>query len=67
MAHVILFVLTNLRRFGIGAAIFVTAALYLSNLSTMGMIGPDEPRYAWISRAMAQSGDWLIPRLWSGP
>jgi 4-amino-4-deoxy-L-arabinose transferase-like glycosyltransferase len=59
--------LSNLRRFGIAAVIFVAAALYLSNLSAMGMIGPDEPRYAWVSRAMAQSGDWLIPRLWNQP
>ena len=31
------------------------------------MIGPDEPRYAWIGRAMAQSGDWVTPRLWGDP
>jgi 4-amino-4-deoxy-L-arabinose transferase-like glycosyltransferase len=27
------------------------------------MIGPDEPRYASIARAMAESGDWVTPRL----
>ncbi len=30
----------------------------------MGLISADEPRYAWVGRAMAQSGDWVTPRLW---
>ena len=33
----------------------------------MGMVGPDEPRYADVGRAMAQSGDWITPRLWGAP
>ena len=28
------------------------------------MLGPDEPRYAAIGQAMAESGDWVTPRLW---
>lgn len=31
------------------------------------MLGPDEPRYAAIGQAMAQSGDWVTPRLWGEP
>ena len=34
------------------------------SLSRAGLIGPDEPRYASIGRAMASSGDWVTPRLW---
>lgn len=33
----------------------------------MGLVGPDEPRYAAIGRAMAGSGDWVTPRLWGQP
>ena len=30
-------------------------------------MGPDEPRYAWIARAMAETGDWITPRLYGQP
>ncbi len=29
----------------------------------MGLVGPDEPRYAAIAREMTESGDWVTPRL----
>jgi len=38
-----------------------------ANLGTIGLVGPDEPRYAWIARAMAETGDWVTPRLWGVP
>jgi len=37
------------------------------HLGAIGFVGPDEPRYAWIARAMATSGDWVTPRLYGQP
>jgi len=35
----------------------------LSHLGALGLLGPDEPRYAAVAREMAESGDWVTPRL----
>ena len=48
------------------AAVMVVITL-LAGLGTIGLIGPDEPRYAAIARAMAQTGDWVTPRLYGHP
>ena len=40
---------------------------YLYALNATGLMGADEPRYAYIAREMARSGDWITPRLWDGP
>lgn len=37
--------------------------LYFFGLSQTGLLGPDEPRYADIGRAMWTTGDWITPRL----
>jgi 4-amino-4-deoxy-L-arabinose transferase-like glycosyltransferase len=37
------------------------------HLGAFGLVGPDEPRYAWIARAMARTGDWVTPRLYGQP
>ena len=37
------------------------------HLGAIGLVGPDEPRYAWIARAMASTGDWVTPRLYGQP
>ena len=38
-------------------------ALYLFQLGSVGFLSTDEPRYASIGRQMAESGDWITPRL----
>lgn len=48
------------------AAVLAAAVLYFcffSRAGAFGVIGPDEPRYASIARAMAETGDWVTPRL----
>jgi 4-amino-4-deoxy-L-arabinose transferase-like glycosyltransferase len=40
---------------------------YFHNLGAIGFVGPDEPRYAWIARAMVETGDWVTPRLYGKP
>jgi 4-amino-4-deoxy-L-arabinose transferase-like glycosyltransferase len=48
----------------------VLVVLYVclfSGLGALGLVGPDEPRYAAIARAMAETHDWITPRLWGTP
>jgi 4-amino-4-deoxy-L-arabinose transferase-like glycosyltransferase len=39
----------------------------LGGLGSFGFVGPDEPRYAAIARAMLRSHDFITPRLWGQP
>ncbi|MBV9083241.1 MAG: glycosyltransferase family 39 protein, partial [Acidobacteriaceae bacterium] len=43
------------------------AALYLYDLDGVGVLGPDEPRYAAIGIAMARTKDLVTPVLWGKP
>lgn len=55
-------------RIGWGILIAITLYVcYFSHLGAIGFVGPDEPRYAWIARAMAETGDWVTPRLYGQP
>jgi 4-amino-4-deoxy-L-arabinose transferase-like glycosyltransferase len=49
------------------AVVLATWICLLSHLGALGLLGPDEPRYGWIARAMAQTGDWVTPRLYGTP
>jgi 4-amino-4-deoxy-L-arabinose transferase-like glycosyltransferase len=54
----------------IGWAVLILATLcvcYFSHLGAIGFVGPDEPRYVWIARDMAETGDWVTPRLYGKP
>jgi 4-amino-4-deoxy-L-arabinose transferase-like glycosyltransferase len=43
--------------------LFTSYVGYVSKLGALGLTGPDEPRYASIARNMAESNDWVTPRL----
>jgi 4-amino-4-deoxy-L-arabinose transferase-like glycosyltransferase len=48
-------------------ALIVLVVCLFSGLGALGLVGPDEPRYAAIARAMAETHDWITPRLWGAP
>jgi 4-amino-4-deoxy-L-arabinose transferase-like glycosyltransferase len=59
---------TPAQRIGWAILIVVTLSVcYFSHLGVIGFVGPDEPRYAWIARDMAETGDWVTPRLYGKP
>ncbi len=43
------------------------AVFYLYGLNHVGLLGPDEPRYAAIGSAMAHTRDLITPKLWGSP
>jgi 4-amino-4-deoxy-L-arabinose transferase-like glycosyltransferase len=62
--------LSQLRRNNLWGAILAGVAVFVclfTGLGAFGLVGPDEPRYAWIARAMAETGDWITPRLYGQP
>ena len=52
---------------GIPLVLIVLYVCLFSGLGALGLVGPDEPRYAAIARAMAETHDWVTPRLWGTP
>src|SRR5207248_40479 len=60
--------LSSLRRFlPLTTLAIAISALYLYKLDAVGVLGPDEPRYASIGRNMAHTGDFVTPVLWGAP
>ncbi len=52
---------------GVPLIVFLLYVCLFSGLGALGLIGPDEPRYAAIARAMSETHDWVTPRLWGTP
>jgi 4-amino-4-deoxy-L-arabinose transferase-like glycosyltransferase len=62
--------LFGLRRNAVVYAAFLVLLswfLYFHGASSAGLIGPDEPRYAQVSREMLRTGDWITPYLLGDP
>ena len=49
------------------AAVLLAYFLFFHGLGDVGLLGPDEPRYASVGREMALTADWVTPRLWGEP
>jgi len=55
------------QRWTLPASAAAIGVCLFGNLGAFGLVGPDEPRYVWIARAMAEAGDWVTPRLYGLP
>ena len=49
---------------GLAAVCYV---FFFHDLGSIGLLGPDEPRYAAVAREMLTSGDYITPRLFGLP
>jgi 4-amino-4-deoxy-L-arabinose transferase-like glycosyltransferase len=57
----------QIRLWGVPFVLLLVYVCLFSGLGAIGLVGPDEPRYAAIARAMAETNDWITPRLWGTP
>jgi 4-amino-4-deoxy-L-arabinose transferase-like glycosyltransferase len=47
--------------------IVVCSFLFLAGIQSIGLLGPDEPRYAQVAREMLARHDWVTPTLFGKP
>lgn len=61
----------SLRRFNQPAVVLLLLAVcylfFFYGLGKIGLLGPDEPRYAGVAREMYNTGDYVTPRLYGEP
>lgn len=60
-------VVAKLQPFALVLLLLVSYLQFFHQLGGLGLVGPDEPRYAQVAREMAVSGDFVTPRLHGEP
>lgn len=60
-------VVAKLQPFALILLLLVSYLQFFHQLGGLGLVGPDEPRYAQVAREMAVSGDFVTPRLHGEP